>query len=196
MRALFITHPEVVIDPLVPVPQWPLSARGRERMELLADKLAGTPASAIWSSDERKAMDGAEILARSLALPHHVLPELGENDRTASGYIPEPEFSRVAEAFFANPTQSIRGWATAAEEQARIVAAIETVAAHADGGLQIIVSHGGVGRLLRAKLEGVPIGEETRPGNPRGGCCMLLSVPPFAALSSWTDIEDWPVLVS
>lgn len=191
MRALFITHPEVVIDPHVPVPQWPLSPRGRERMELLAGKLAGTAISAVWSSDERKAMDGAEILAARLGIPHHVMAALGENDRTASGYIPEPEFSRVAEAFFANPTQSVRGWATAAGEQERIVAAIQAVAARADGGLQLIVSHGGVGRLLRARLEGVPIGAETRPGNPRGGCCMLLSVPPFAALSSWTDIEDW-----
>lgn len=28
----FITHPEVVIDPGVPVPQWPLSETGRRRM--------------------------------------------------------------------------------------------------------------------------------------------------------------------
>lgn len=192
MRALFITHPEVVIDPQVPVPQWPLSPRGRERMALMADKLAAAGASAVWSSDERKAMDGAEILAAQLRLPHHVLPELGENDRSATGYIPEPEFSRVAEQFFAHPTRSVRGWATAAAEQERIVAAIQAVAARADEGLQLIVSHGGVGRLLRAKLEGVPIGGESRPGNPRGGCCMLLSAPPFAALSRWIDIEEWP----
>src|SRR5919197_1067748 len=31
----FITHPDVVIDPTVPVPQWPLSARGRSRMQRL-----------------------------------------------------------------------------------------------------------------------------------------------------------------
>ena len=29
----FITHPDVVIDPDVPVPQWPLSAQGKERMK-------------------------------------------------------------------------------------------------------------------------------------------------------------------
>lgn len=191
MRALFVTHPEVVIDPLIPVPQWPLSARGRERMELMAGKLAAAGASAVWSSDERKAMDGAEILAARLALPHHVLPELGENDRSATGYIPEPEFSQVAAEFFAKPTQSVRGWASAADEQQRIVAAVESVAARADDGLQLIVSHGGVGRLLRARLEDVSIGQESRPGNPRGGCCMLLSAPPFAALSPWIDIEDW-----
>lgn len=28
----FITHPNVLIDPTVPVPQWPLSERGLARM--------------------------------------------------------------------------------------------------------------------------------------------------------------------
>lgn len=31
-RWIFITHPDVVIDPAVPVPRWPLSERGLERM--------------------------------------------------------------------------------------------------------------------------------------------------------------------
>jgi hypothetical protein len=30
----FITHPDVLIDPSVPVPEWPLSPRGRDRMVL------------------------------------------------------------------------------------------------------------------------------------------------------------------
>lgn len=30
-----VSHPEVVIDPDVPVPQWSLSAEGRRRAELL-----------------------------------------------------------------------------------------------------------------------------------------------------------------
>jgi hypothetical protein len=31
----FVTHPDVVIDPMIPVPQWPLSAWGRSRMRCL-----------------------------------------------------------------------------------------------------------------------------------------------------------------
>lgn len=34
----FITHPDVVIDPEIPVPRWPLSERGRERMKTLLAK--------------------------------------------------------------------------------------------------------------------------------------------------------------
>jgi hypothetical protein len=34
----FITHPDVVINPEVPVPQWSLSERGKERMKALLAK--------------------------------------------------------------------------------------------------------------------------------------------------------------
>jgi hypothetical protein len=33
-RFVFVTHPDVAIDPAVPVPRWPLSPRGRERMNV------------------------------------------------------------------------------------------------------------------------------------------------------------------
>ncbi len=34
----FITHPEVVIDPMVPVPEWPLSLEGIRRMKLALER--------------------------------------------------------------------------------------------------------------------------------------------------------------
>ena len=37
---IFITHPEVVIDPARPVPEWPLNATGRARMERFSELLA------------------------------------------------------------------------------------------------------------------------------------------------------------
>lgn len=191
MRFIFITHPEVVIDAAIPVPEWPLSPLGRRRMEGLAQTLAGAGARAVWSSEERKARDGAEILAGRLALPHHVRAGLGENDRSATGFIAEPEFSAVAARFFASPDDSILGWETARDAQRRIVAAIHALAAEAEDGLHLVVSHGGVGRLLRAHLEQVPIGEESRPGHPGGGCCMAFSGPPFRPDSPWLDIEQW-----
>ncbi|MGY4292614.1 hypothetical protein ACVWXN_000709 [Bradyrhizobium sp. i1.4.4] len=50
----YLTHPQVQIDPAVPVPQWGLSSVGRARAEALAN--AGWLASTtqIVSSAERK----------------------------------------------------------------------------------------------------------------------------------------------
>ena len=36
--AYFVTHPEVLIDPSVPVPEWPLSSQGIQRVRLMLDQ--------------------------------------------------------------------------------------------------------------------------------------------------------------
>ncbi len=60
---LFVTHPEVVIDPAVPVPRWKLSPKGVARMTEFARDPAVAKVTSIYASDETKARDGARILA-------------------------------------------------------------------------------------------------------------------------------------
>jgi broad specificity phosphatase PhoE len=151
---LFITHPEVVIDPKVPVPEWPLSETGRARMEAFASDPVLREVRAIYASGERKAIDGADILARHLSVPFTVDEALGENDRSATGYIAPPEFWEVVDQFFAQPHESIRGWERAIDAQSRIVGAVLRIAQRSEEGDTAIVSHGGVATLLMAYLRG------------------------------------------
>lgn len=191
-RILFVTHPEVVIDPSVPVPRWPLSAQGLQRMESFAGLLAGLPVTSVWSSSEQKALDGARVLSDALSAPHHIEERLGENDRAATGYIAPPEFWEVVEEFFAHPDRSVRGWETARNAQARIVGGVSRVAANSDGGLTVVVSHGGVGRLLLAHLLSLQIGQEPRPGNVGGGCYIEFEQNPAHLITTnWHDIENY-----
>ena len=152
----FITHPDVLIDPAVPVPDWPLNPRGLARMQsaLAQPWIAGL--ATLWASTERKAIDAADILARHLGRDFHTLADLGENDRSATGYLPRAEFEATADLFFAHPAQSIRGWERAIDAQARIVAATDAVLAASPPGDLAIVAHGGVGALLMCALESVP----------------------------------------
>jgi hypothetical protein len=62
----YLTHPQVKIDPAVPVPSWGLSVFGRTRTETLANtgSLSGT--TQIISSGEQKAIETAEIIGRKL----------------------------------------------------------------------------------------------------------------------------------
>src|SRR5262245_44363185 len=83
----FITHPDVVIDPAKPVAQWPLSQRGRMRMLKLAEHQWVARVRAIYCSTEQKAIDGAVIISEALAIPYTTIPEFGENDRSATGYL-------------------------------------------------------------------------------------------------------------
>lgn len=188
----FVTHPEVVIDPAVPVPQWPLSATGRRRMGLFIDEaLAGREVTAVWSSAERKALDGGEIVAVRLGIPHRIDEALGENDRSATGYLPPDEFWPVVAEFFGRPDESVRGWATARDEQARIVEAVRRVSRNEQtAGDVVVVSHGGVGQLLSAHLQGVAIGEEDRPQHPGGGCWMTLDRETLAIKEGWRSAPD------
>jgi broad specificity phosphatase PhoE len=188
---IFITHPEVVIDPNQPVPEWPLNAVGRGRMEHFAGLLTDRNVSAVYSSTERKAMDGAAIVAERLGLPARTNADLGENDRSSTGYIAPPEFWEVVRAFFGRPHESIRGWERAIDAQTRIVTAVSRIAREAEAsGSIVVVSHGGVGCLLAAHLQKVEIGQESRPSHPGGGCFIVIDRETLTLQQNWRAIED------
>ena len=153
----FITHPEVVVDPALPVPQWHLSDKGIARMKLFAGSDAMRGVKAIWSSGETKAIEAAEILGSRYGLDIFVVQALGENDRSATGFLPPAEFEQVADAFFAQPDENIRGWERAVDAQARVRAVFETIAGGGHEGDIAIVAHGAVGTLLLCHLSGLPI---------------------------------------
>ena len=186
----FVTHPNVVIDPAVQVHDWPLSERGRERMAR-ACALPWVPTlSALFSSAERKALDGAAILSAATGLPARVRADLGENDRSATGYLPPPVFEATADRFFAEPENWVRGWARAVDEQRRIVAAIAAVAAEVagEGGIAM-VSHGAVGALLLAHMSGAPISRRfDQPANG-GGNVFAFNAASGALTHGWRPID-------
>lgn len=154
---LVISHPEVVIDPVVPITDWPLSDTGRRRAVAFAASTAFAAVTQIWTSAERKAQDTAELLALPGKLPISVDPRLGENDRSATGFLPRVEFEAAADAFFAHPDSSFQGWERAVDAQTRIeTASREIIARHGDGDLAIC-THGAVGTLLWCAFKGVPI---------------------------------------
>ena len=152
----FISHPEVEVDPAKSVPQWRLSAKGKIRMQSFAETVA-VPFVAVWSSDEMKAVEAAAILARQLGLSARIEHNLHENDRSATGFLPPQEFELTADAFFAEPGVSVRGWERAIDAQERISAAVDRVLSISSDGDVAIVAHGGVGTLLLCKYLGIPI---------------------------------------
>ncbi|MCZ4313903.1 phosphoglycerate mutase family protein [Comamonadaceae bacterium G21597-S1] len=184
-QLVFITHPNVVISADVPVPRWPLSERGRERMRLGLRQPWIADVSAIYCSDEQKAIDTAAIVAQHRGLPVHERAALGENDRSATGFLPPPEFERMADAFFARPETSARGWERAIDAQRRIVAAVQAVVdADTSEGLIAIVSHGAVGTLLYCHLAGEPIDRRRdQPANGGGNFFRFSMTPP--------RVQDW-----
>jgi broad specificity phosphatase PhoE len=168
-RAFFITHPNVAVNRDVPVPQWPLTELGMQRMRAGLAQPWVKQISAVYSSAERKALDGAAILAEHLGLGVTCLHELGENDRSSTGFLPPDEFERVADQFFAHPEQSARGWETACAAQSRVLRALAEVLEDRTHGSIAIISHGAVGALLYCHLAGKPISRQhDQPANGGG----------------------------
>ena len=184
----FITHPNVVVSRDVPVPRWPLSELGQRRMRAGLRQPWVRDITSIYCSTEQKAIDGAEILSAHLRVPFTQVHELGENDRSATGFLPPDEFERVADEFFAKPSISVRGWERAVDAQARVVKAVERIGEKATG-VVAIVAHGAVGTLLYCHLAGEPIARRwDQPANS-GGNYFRFTLSPRAAHSWWQPID-------
>ena len=185
-----ITHPNVVISRDVPVPRWPLSELGKQRMRAGLRQPWVRELTSIYCSTEQKAIDGAQILAAHLGIGFEQVAELGENDRSATGFLPPDEFERVADQFFGSPDESIRGWERAVDAQARIVRAVERIAGEdRTGGAVAIISHGAVGTLLYCHLAGEPI-DRRRDQPPNGGGNFYgFTLSPRAVHSWWRAID-------
>ncbi|WP_027544643.1 histidine phosphatase family protein [Bradyrhizobium sp. WSM2254] len=163
----YLTHPQVQIDPDVPVPQWGLSPIGRTRTEAVAHAgwLANT--TQLISSGERKAIETAAIIAGRLGIMIDIREAMHENDRSATGFLKPAEFEAVADQFFAQPHLSVRGWERALDAQARIVREAEAALARKRHGDVLFVGHGAVGTLLFCHIAGHPI--DRAYDQPAGG---------------------------
>jgi broad specificity phosphatase PhoE len=185
----YLTHPQVQIDPQVPVPWWRLSAVGTARVQVLitAGWLAGT--TLVVSSAERKALETAEPLAAALSVPLEVRERMHENDRSATGFLAPVEFESVANEFFAYPNQSIRGWERAVDAQVRIVSEVEAVLDRQHEGDVLFVGHGAVGALLLCHYCNVSI-SRTHDQPSGGGCYFTMTNANRRVLHFWRRMED------
>ncbi|MFN3636167.1 MAG: histidine phosphatase family protein [Rhizobium rhizophilum] len=191
MFGLYITHPQVQIDPEVPVPDWGLSAVGRARAEACAARPWVRQLSRIVSSGERKAIETAEILASAAGLQTEIEPSTHENDRSATGFLAPPDFEKAADWFFAHPRESYHGWERAADAQVRIVGAVTRILGSHDPTRPIaFVGHGGVGTLLKCHLSGLPI-SRTQDQTGGGGNLFCFSLADRRVSCDWTAMEIW-----
>jgi broad specificity phosphatase PhoE len=145
----------------------PLTERGREQAELLAERLADVKLDAVYASDLRRAWETAEAVAVTRGLEVVRLPELREVDVGSwSGCTRDECAERFPEAF-ARWRQGGSGWddGESYEEMGeRIVEAIRTIAAEHPDGAVLVVSHGGPIRAVHAHALGVDIATHRRTG--------------------------------
>jgi len=191
--AYYLSHPQVRVDPDVPVPDWGLAEPGRDRLRALQGRqwLAGI--ERIVSSDERKAVETSEIIAAMIDRPVEVAAGMHENDRSATGFLPPAEFEATADRFFAEPDDSIRGWERATDAQQRILDAVRRALADRPE-TTLFVGHGGVGTLLKCAITGDAIDrrhdQAAEGGNAGGGNVHAFTTDLSESLFGWTAMEE------
>lgn len=186
----YLTHPQVIVDPLKDMRRWSLNATGAARVSALAaqpGRLSGT--RRVISSDEAKALETAGPVALALGVDVEIRPGMGENDRSATGFLPPAEFERVADEFFARPFDSIRGWETATDAQRRILSEVDDCLAGPQDGDVLLVGHGGVGTLLFCALSGVGIDRRFDQGPGGGGCWFQFGLGDRKPRHGWKQME-------
>lgn len=189
-QVLYLSHPQVAIDPSAPVQNWPLSDLGRARTERFAVSPRLARVTAIYSSAERKAVDTGTILAERLGVPLTIVEAMHENDRSATGYLPPERFEAVADRFFAEPENSVLGWERALDAQARIVASVGRIL-HRDStsGDILLTGHGGVGALLLAHLLGESISRQFDQPATGGGNVFAFRRADLCLVHRWQEME-------
>jgi broad specificity phosphatase PhoE len=187
--ACYLTHPQVDIEPARPVPLWRLSALGRSRVEAMRANSWLESLGRVVSSAETKAVETAAILAAHLGIPVEVEEDMGENDRSSTGFIEPAEFDAAADCFFAEPERSLRGWERAMDAADRIEAAANRVLKDAAKPV-LMVGHGGVGTLLKCRIAGQPIARD-RDQPPGGGNLFAFGIASRKLLCDWTPMESF-----
>ncbi|MCT4610823.1 MAG: phosphoglycerate mutase family protein [Pelagimonas sp.] len=186
----YLTHPQVLIDPAVEVPQWPLNDQGQARVAQLTQSLGALRGTThVISSDEVKALETARPLAKALGADFTVRPKMHENDRSATGFLPPSEFEAVADQFFAQPDVSILGWETARAAQQRILSQVQDCLTADLTGDVLFVGHGGVGTLLYCALAGVAIDRTYDQGPGGGGNWFGFDSEAQTPFSQWQPME-------
>ncbi|PZE80644.1 histidine phosphatase family protein [Curtobacterium sp. MCBD17_032] len=181
MLCAWVSHPEVIVDPAVRIQDWGLSSVGRARAARIPSLLPQP--LRIVSSSERKALDTAAIIAGRWGTEVEVDEDLGELDRSATGYLEPSDFEPTVDAFFAEPQRSVRGWERAADAQDRVERAVRRIAAQTPERGIAFIAHGGVGALLLASLRRERISRAL--DQPAMGSSFTFDPQDWTALSSW-----------
>jgi broad specificity phosphatase PhoE len=138
----------------------PLTQRGREQAEALADRLAHIELDAVYSSDLQRARDTAAVVADSQGLELRQLPDLREVDVGSWSGLTRDEAEEHFPEGFARWRDGHPGWKDGETYEAmtdRVLRAVNEIAAEHEGGRVLVVSHGGPIRAMHAAALGLDV---------------------------------------
>lgn len=151
---VLVRHAQPEIVEAAPAREWRLSPQGRVHADYLAEELSRFQPEAIVSSDEPKAVETAEIIARRYQLDLQIVEALREHDRSNVPYLPYEAFQRSIRDFFQNASQLVFGRETADQAYTRFYRGIHSMLKDHPDKTIVAVAHGTVITLFVSRLTG------------------------------------------
>lgn len=175
---LFVRHAYPDIQPDVPAKRWRLGDEERQQSLLVAEQLRPYAPGIVVTSEEPKAAETGQIVAKALNLPCHSAPGLHENDRTGAPYFAHlADFEVMVKTFFETPNERVFGNESADEARRRFATAVGKALEPHPTQTVLLVAHGTVNTLLVAASNPV-VSFDLRKAWPLGGF-PVLSRPKF-----------------
>jgi broad specificity phosphatase PhoE len=168
VKLILIKHARPLVDPARPSHEWKLSDQGRQDASRLADRLKDHGIAKVFSSDEPKAIETAQVIASALNTPTEVAADIFEHDRSNVPHMRSGEFISHVELFFRKPDELVLGRETASECANRFAQAIQRLVSDHQASTAIaVVTHGTVLSLYLSELNaGKPFELWRRMGLP------------------------------
>jgi len=152
---ILVKHSILQIIKGLPANQWKLSMEGQVRAAKLAERLGHYQPEVIVSSNEPKAKETAEIIARKYQSELQVIDNLHEHDRTGEPYISQDKFHVSVQQFFRKPGELVFGKETANQAHVRFSQSVQSVLNSYPSKTVVVVAHGTVISLFVSRLTGI-----------------------------------------
>ena len=150
-KLILVKHAAPEVVPGVSSEQWRLSERGRASCAALAEALRAHGPKVIVSSEEPKASETAELVAKQLGIEWTTAKNLHEHDRRGVPHMRSGEFISHVELMLRRRDERVLGHESADEALNRFRAALRDVLAKHPDQTVAVVAHGTVIALYVAE---------------------------------------------
>ena len=152
---ILVRHSLPEIVPGKQASEWRLSEKGRQRCLPLAEDLTPYQAKIVFSSEEPKARETAELIAAKLELPRQTAIGLHEHLRKYVPYVNNEQFEKSVARFYDRPNELVFGEETAIQARDRFSKAVEGLMVQDPSSSKVVVAHGTVITLYVAEMTDV-----------------------------------------
>ncbi len=169
-KLIVITHPAVIIDPLIPIDEWSLSEKGWKQVRQAFKLEFWTSVDVLYSSYELKAYSMAEKASKKFSIPFdsaHKIYDLGETrGRT---FIPPDQFDQAVKEWYSDLDHNVNGWEPINTMSKRVSTCIDSLMRKHKNRTVAVIAHGGSGTMIKCHVQGIVPSQNEDPHKVAGG---------------------------